>query len=72
MCAKVKKQIRIMTVSRLQQVLAVIERERGKHFEVWLSSDEEGNLILPMAEDLRLSLEIDDEQKHVTLFPVHI
>ena len=34
-----------MTIVHLQQVLAVLAKEVGNDFEVWLSSDEEGNEI---------------------------
>jgi len=37
-----------MTIVHLQQVLAVLAKEVGSDFEIWLSCDEEGNEILPM------------------------
>ena len=60
-----------MTIVHLQQVLAVLANEGGNDFEVWLSSDEEGNEILPMLENQQFSLGIDKEQKRVVFYPSH-
>jgi len=60
-----------MTVTHLQQILAVIAKEVGSDFEVWLSSDEEGNEFLPMLKNEQLSLDIDKEQKRITFYPAH-
>ena len=40
-------------------------------FEIWLSSDEEGNEFLPMLANPELSLGIDASRKRVVLFPSH-
>ena len=40
-------------------------------FEIWLSSDEEGNQFLPMPADPELSLAIDGSRKRVLFFPSH-
>jgi septum formation topological specificity factor MinE len=60
-----------MTVAHLQQILAVIAKEVGSDFEIWLSSDEEGNEFLPMLKNEQLSLDIDKEQKRITFYPAH-
>ena len=60
-----------MTIVHLQQVLAVLAKEVGSDFEIWLSSDEEGNEILPMLENQQFSLGIDKEQKRVVFYPAH-
>ena len=60
-----------MTVVHLQQVLAVLAKEVGNDFEIWLSSDEEGNEILPMLENQQFSLGIDKEQKRIVFYPAH-
>jgi hypothetical protein len=40
-------------------------------FEIWLSSDEEGNQFLPMPADPELSMAIDGSRKRVVFFPSH-
>ena len=60
-----------MTVVHLQQVLALLAKEVGNDFEVWLSCDEEGNEILPMLENQQFSLGVDKEQKRIVFYPAH-
>ena len=60
-----------MTIVYLQQVLAVLAKEVGSDFEIWLSSDEEGNEILPMLENQQFSLGVEKEQKRVVFYPAH-
>ncbi len=60
-----------MTVVHLQQVLAGLAKEAGNDFEVWLSSDEEGNEFLPMLEKEQFSLGVDKEQKRIVFYPSH-
>ena len=60
-----------MTVTHLQQILAVVAKEAGGNFEVWLSCDEEGNEFLPMSKTIENSLGIDKEGKRIILFPLH-
>ena len=69
--AKEKEVNKAMTVVYLQQVLAVLAKEVGNDFEVWLSSDEEGNEILPMLKNQQFSLGVDKEQKRVVFYPSH-
>jgi len=61
----------IMNVVALKKLLNKIGDEVGDDFEVWLSSDEEGNEFLPMLQDTRLSLSIDKIAKRIILFPSH-
>ena len=69
--AKEKEINKAMTVVHLQQILAVLAKEVGNDFEIWLSSDEEGNEILPMLENQQFSLGVDKEQKRVVFYPAH-
>lgn len=71
MSRKNSEKSKAMTVVHLQQILAVIAKEAGGDFEVWLSSDEEGNEFLPMLKNKQLSLGIDKEQKRVIFYPSH-
>ena len=62
---------RIMTVASLKKLLDKYGNEITDDFQVWLSSDEEGNAFLPMFESPELSLAIDPGQKRIVLFPSH-
>jgi len=59
----------IMTAVRLLDVLA--ESGVQDDFEIWLSSDEEGNELLPMPANPELSMAIDASRKRVVFFPSH-
>jgi len=59
----------IMTAVSLLDALA--ESGVQDDFEIWLSSDEEGNEFLPMPANPELSLAIDASNKRVVLFPSH-
>lgn len=61
----------IMTVAGFKQLLAQFENEITEDFQVWLSSDEEGNTFLPMLCDPQLCLAIDPAHKRIVLFPSH-
>ena len=60
---------KIMTAVKLLDVLA--ESGVQDDFEIWLSSDQEGNEFLPMLANPELSLAIDGAHKRVVLFPSH-
>ena len=62
---------KIMTFASLKNLLKQIEHEVSDDYEIWLSSDEEGNQYLPMFEDTRLSLGIDKDGKKIVFFPSH-
>ena len=61
----------IMTVASLKQLLVEYGNEITDDFQVWLSSDEEGNEFLPMYSNSELSLAIDPGHKRIILFPSH-
>ena len=69
--SKEKEINKAMTIVHLQQVLAVLAKEVGSDFEVWLSSDEEGNEFLPMLENRQFRLGVDKEQKRIVFYPSH-
>ena len=61
----------IMTVAGFKQLLAQFENEITEDYQVWLSSDEEGNAFLPMLKNPELCLAIDPAHKRIVLFPSH-
>ena len=61
----------IMKVTDLKSLLGDLEERLDGSFEVWLSSDEEGNEILPMPQKPELSLSVEAEQNRVIFFPTH-
>ena len=61
----------VMNVAALKRLLNDIGNEVGDDYQVWLSSDEEGNEFLPMFENPELCLAIDKEAKRIILFPSH-
>lgn len=63
--------LKIMTVSALRKLLGESNNEIAGDFQVWLSSDEEGNEFLLMLENPRFSLAISPEQKRIILYPSH-
>ena len=71
MTQKNKEQNKTMTVAGLKQLLIALGKEVETDFEVWLSSDEEGNEFLPMFENPRLCLVIDKEAKRIIFYPSH-
>lgn len=61
----------IMTVAGLKKLFKEFENEITEDFQVWLSSDEEGNEFYPMLRNPELCLAIDPEHKRIVLFPSH-
>jgi len=61
----------IMTVASLKKLLDEFGNEIADDFQVWLSSDEEGNEYLPMFENPELCLAIDKETKRIIFYPSH-
>jgi hypothetical protein len=61
----------IMTVASLKKLLEQLGNELSDDYQVWLSSDEEGNEYLPMFENPELSLAIDKEAKRIVFYPSH-
>ena len=61
----------VMTVASLKKLLNEFGNEIADDFQVWLSSDEEGNEFLPVFNNPRLCLAIEPDQKRIILFPSH-
>jgi len=61
-----------MTVASLKKLLGEFSNEISDDFQVWLSSDEEGNQFLPVYDNPRLCLAIEPEEKRIILFPSHL
>ena len=61
----------IMTVASLKKLLDEFGNEIADDFQVWLSSDEEGNEFLPMFDNSQLCLAIEPQEKRIILFPSH-
>ena len=61
----------IITVAGLKQLLEDFENEITQDFQIWLSSDEEGNEFLPMLANPEGSVAIDSAGRRIILFPSH-
>ena len=61
----------VMTVASLKKLLDEFSNEISDDFQVWLSSDEEGNQFLPVYDNPQLCLAIEPEEKRIILFPSH-
>jgi hypothetical protein len=61
----------VMTVASLKKLLNELKNEIGDDFQVWLSSDEEGNEFLPVFDNPRLCLAIEARENRIILFPSH-
>ena len=61
----------IITVAGLKQLLEDFENEITEDFQIWLSSDEEGNEFLPMLANPEGSVAIDSAGRRIILFPSH-
>jgi len=61
----------IMNIIALKKLLNEIGNEVSDDYQVWLSSDEEGNEYLPMFENPELSLAIDKDAKRIVFYPSH-
>ena len=62
---------KIMTVASLKKLLEQVRNELIDDYQIWLSSDEEGNEFLPMYESPQLCLEIDKDGKRIIFYPSH-
>ena len=61
----------IMNVAALKKLLNEIGSEVSDDWQVWLSSDEEGNEYLPMFENPKFCMAIDKETKRIIFYPSH-
>ena len=61
----------IMNVAGFKKLLSKIGSEVGDDYQVWLSSDEEGNEFLPMLENTEFCLALDKDEKRIVFFPSH-
>ena len=61
----------IMNITELKKLVNEIGNEVGDDYQVWLSSDEEGNEFLPMFEKPELCLAINKQAKRIIFFPSH-
>ena len=62
---------KVMNIAVLKALLTEIGKEVGDDYQVWLSSDEEGNQFLPMPQNPKLCIELDPDEKRIVLFPMH-
>ena len=61
----------VMNIAELKKLLGKIGNEVGDDYQVWLSSNEEGNEFLPMSQNPELCLAIESETKRIIFFPIH-
>ena len=61
----------VMNITELRKLLSELKNEVADDYQVWMSSDEEGNEYLPMSQNPELCLAIDKETKRIILFPLH-
>ena len=60
---------KIMTIAVLKKLLNRLGQKYSGEHQVWLSSDDEGNMILPMLADPQLSIGNDNEGKRIVFYP---
>lgn len=61
----------VMNIAELKKLLNEIGNEVSDDYQVWMSSDEEGNEFLPMLENTEFCLAIDKDEKRIIFFPSH-
>lgn len=61
----------VMTIASLKKLFDEFKNEITDDFQVWMSSDEEGNEFLPMLEKAEYCLAIDKDEKRIIFFPSH-
>ena len=61
----------IMNIGMLKKLLNELGNGIGDDYQVWMSSDEEGNEFLPMLEKAEFCLAIDKDEKRIIFFPSH-
>jgi len=61
--------LNVMTITSLKKLLDQLLKELPEDFQVWLSSDDEGNSYSPLLQSTEFSLYIDSEKKRIIFFP---
>ena len=61
----------VVNIAELKKLLNEIGNEISDDYQVWMSSDEEGNEFLPMLENTEFCLAIDKDEKRIIFFPSH-
>jgi hypothetical protein len=61
----------VMNIAGLKKLLNEIGNEVSDDYQVWMSSDEEGNEFLPMLENTEFCLAIEKDTKRIIFFPSH-
>jgi hypothetical protein len=61
--------LNVMTITSLEKLLDQLLKELPEDFQVWLSSDDEGNSYSPLLQSTEFSLYIDSEKKRIIFFP---
>ena len=61
----------VMNIVKLKKLLNEIGNEISDDYQVWMSSDEEGNEFLPMLENTEFCLALDKDEKRIIFFPSH-
>ena len=61
----------VMNIAKLKKLLNEIGNEISDDYQVWMSSDEEGNEFLSMLENTEFCLAIDKDEKRIIFFPSH-
>lgn len=61
----------IMNIIALKKLLNKIGNEVSDDYQMWLSSDEEGNEFMPMLENTEFCMAIKKDEKRIIFFPSH-
>ena len=61
--------LKVMTITSLKKLLDQLLKELPEDYQVWLSSDDEGNSYSPLLQSTEFSLYIDSEKKRIIFFP---
>ena len=61
----------IMNLAVFKKLLNEIGNEISDDYQVWMSSNKEGNEFLPMLENTEFCLAIDKDEKRIIFFPSH-
>jgi len=62
---------KVMKVAGLKKLLNELGNEVSDDYQVWLSSDEEGNEFMPMLESTEFCLAVEKNEKRIIFFPSH-